>query len=121
LNELIASAKKEKYYDLHKDLFTEMEKDVAHNLDQDLTIFRDEITELIEEEIIGRYFYEDGAIEWSIQKDEQVKKAVEILNDREKYISILSGKAGSILMTQQNDENPSGINHHEKSLVSNPI
>ena len=57
-NELIANAKKEKYYDIHKDLFTELEKDLAHNLDQDLTLFRSEITELIEDEIISRYFYE---------------------------------------------------------------
>jgi carboxyl-terminal processing protease len=51
----------------HKDLFTELEKDIAHNLDQDLKIFREEITELLEEEIIGRYFYEEGAI-WSVKK-----------------------------------------------------
>ena len=67
LNELIANAKKEKYYDMHKDLFTELEKDVAHSLDQDLTIFKREITELIEDEIISRYFYEDGAIAWTIR------------------------------------------------------
>lgn len=100
LNELIANAKKEKYYDLHKDLFAELEKDITHSLDQDLAIFRDEITQLLEEEIIGRYFYEDGAIEWSLKKDEQVLKAVEILNDRDKYTSILSGKAGSILISK---------------------
>jgi carboxyl-terminal processing protease len=93
LNELIASAKKEKYYDLHKDLFGELEKDIAHSLDQDLTIFRDEITGLLEEEIIGRYFYEAGAIAWSVKKDEQIIKALEILNDKSKYSSILSGKS----------------------------
>ena len=59
LDELIANAKKEKYYDIHKQLFTDLEKDIAHDLDQDLTLFKSEITELIEEEIIGRYFYEE--------------------------------------------------------------
>ena len=93
LNELIASAKREKYYELHKDLFGELEKDIAHNLDQDLTNFRDEITDLVEEEIIGRYFYEEGAIAWSVKKDEQILKALEILNDKGKYGSILSGKS----------------------------
>ena len=82
LNELIANAKKEKYYDIHKDLFTALEKDIAHDLDQDLTIFRSEITDLIEDEIISRYFYEDGAIAWTIKKDEQVLKALEILNNK---------------------------------------
>ena len=81
-NELIANAKKEKYYDMHKDLFTALEKDLAHDLDQDLTLFRNEITELIEDEIISRYFYEGGAISWTIKKDEQVLKALEILNNK---------------------------------------
>jgi carboxyl-terminal processing protease len=105
MNELINNAKKEKYYDLHKDLFTELEKDIAHNLDQDLKIFRDEITELLEEEIIGRYYYEEGVIAWSVKKDEQINKALQILNDREKYGSILKGKGGQLVMTGKEDTN----------------
>lgn len=103
-NELIASAKKEKYYDVHKDLFTALEKDLAHDLDQDLTMFRSEISDLIEYEIISRYFYEDGAIKWTIKNDEQVLKALEILNNKEEYSSILKGKTGSILITRKNDQ-----------------
>ena len=64
-----------------------------------------EITDLIEDEIISRYFYEDGAIEWTIKKDEQILKALEILNNKEEYESVLKGKAGSILVTRKNDQN----------------
>jgi carboxyl-terminal processing protease len=103
-NELIASAKREKYYDIHKDLFTALEKDLAHDLDQDLTMFRSEISDLIEYEIISRYFYEDGAIKWTIKNDEQVLKALEILNNKEEYSSILKGKTGSILITRKTDQ-----------------
>jgi carboxyl-terminal processing protease len=105
LNELITNAKKEKYYDIHKDIFTALEKDIAHSLDQDLTVFRSEITDLLEEEITGRYFYESGSIEWSIKKDKQILKAVEILNNKEEYNSILKGKAGSILVSGKKDPN----------------
>jgi len=104
LNDLISTAKKEKYYDLHKEIFTELEKDIAHNLDQDLTIFRSEITELIEDEIITRYFYEEGAIAYTIKKDEQVLKALEVLNNKERYTSILNGTEGSILVTKKNEK-----------------
>ena len=118
LNELIDNAKREKYYDLHKDLFSELEKDVAHSLDQDLTMFRPEITELLEEEIIGRYFYDEGAIAWSVKKDEQISKALEVLNNKEKYSSILSGKTGSILITSKGilKDNSKGISTKSKIL-----
>jgi carboxyl-terminal processing protease len=102
LNELIASAKKEKYYDLHKDLFSELEKDVAHSLEQDLLLFKKEIKELLEDEIVSRYFYEDGAIAYTIRKDVQVTKALEILNNKEKYTSILNGTAEKTLVTKNN-------------------
>jgi carboxyl-terminal processing protease len=104
LNELIDNAKKEKYYDLHKDLFSQLENEVTHNLDQDLIHFKAEITELLEEEIIGRYFYEEGAIAWGLKKDEQIGKAVEILNDPGKYSSLLSGKSGSILISRKSSK-----------------
>jgi carboxyl-terminal processing protease len=97
LNELISNAKKEKYYDVHKDLFNDLEKDIAHNLDQDLTMFKGEITDLIEDEIISRYFYETGAIAWTIKTDEQISKASDILNNQVEYNSILKGTAGAIV------------------------
>ena len=101
LNELITNAKKEKYYDIHKDLFNDLEKDIAHNLEQDLKMFRPEISDLIEDEIISRYFYESGAIEWTIRKDDQILKARDVLNNKEEYSSILKGTAGSILVTKR--------------------
>lgn len=113
---LIESAKREKYYDLHKETFDAIEKDIAHNLDNDLILFRDEITELLEEEIISRYFYEAGSIEWSIKKDKQVLKALEILNDKEKYVSILSGKTEPVLVIN-NEE--TGERNKTTGFISN--
>jgi carboxyl-terminal processing protease len=115
LNELIANAKKEKYYDIHKDLFNDLEKDIAHSLDQDLSVFRKEIVDLIEDEIISRYFYEGGAIAWTIKKDEQLLKALEILNNREEYNSILNGKAGSIITSSTRDLN------NQKTTFPKPV
>jgi carboxyl-terminal processing protease len=108
LIELIAVAKREKYYDLHKDLFNTLQKDLNHTLDQDLTTFRNEITDLLEDEILSRYFYEEGSIAWSVKNDEQVLKAVDILNKKEDYNSILQGKTGSILITHD-DQNPAKV------------
>lgn len=99
LNELISNAKKEKYYDIHKELFSELQNELMHTLDNDLETFRNEITELLADEIIGRYFYEEGSIKFSLGTDEQVKKAVETLKRDDEYKSILQGKSGSILIT----------------------
>jgi carboxyl-terminal processing protease len=105
LNELITNARREKYYDIHKDLFTTLQKDVAHSLDQDLVAFKNEITDLLSDEIISRYFYESGAIAYTIKKDEQLMKALQTLNNKDEYSSILKGKAGSILVARKNDPN----------------
>lgn len=113
LNELIINAKKEKYYEIHKDLLIALEKDIAHSLDQDLTLFKNEITDLLEDEILRRYFYEDGAIAWRIQKDEQVRKAIEVLNNAEEYESVLKRKSGSTLITRMNEVNNTKSNYQE--------
>jgi hypothetical protein len=67
-------------------------------------MFRSEITDLLEDEIVSRYFYENGAIAYTIRNDEQVLKARDILNNKEEYSSILNGTAGSILVTRKNDQ-----------------
>jgi carboxyl-terminal processing protease len=120
-NDLIVSAKREKYYEIHKDLFNTLEKDLEHDLDQDLTLFKDEITEMIEDEIISRYFYEGGAISWTIKKDEQVLKALEILNNRTRYNSILNEKTGSSLMTKENARTKTSQPVPEKNLYVEPV
>lgn len=101
LNNLISTAKKEKYYDMHKQLFSDLEKDLNHSLDQDLTSFKQEIEQLIEDELTSRYFYEAGSIAWTLKTDKQVWKADEILDNTEEYSSILQGKTGSILVPEK--------------------
>lgn len=121
LEQLITSAKQEKYYDMHKELFTSLEKDITHSLDQDLSQFRSEITEMIEDEIIGRYFYEEGSIAWTLKKDDQIKKTLEIFNNNEEYSSILSGKAGSIIITRKSQEPVSSVNSSKSLKNQEPI
>lgn len=102
LNELISNARREKYYEMHKDLFSNLEKDLNHSLDQDLTTFKNEIASLLEDEIISRYFYEEGSIAQSLKSDEQVLNAARILENRTEYDSILKGKVGALLLAHDN-------------------
>jgi carboxyl-terminal processing protease len=122
LNDLIANAKKEKYYDMHKELFTELQKDIAHDLDQDLKQFRGEISDLLEDEIVSRYFYESGAISYTIRKDKQVLKALQTLNSRKDYDSILEGKEGSIqVLDNSKNLNPKEEGHPVMDKFRNPL
>ncbi len=105
-NELVANAKKEKYFETHQDLFSRMEQELSHSLDKDLSLFRDEITALLEDEIMSRYFYEEGALAWAIKKDTQVTRALEVVKNKDQYGSILQGKSGSLVLTTKSNYKP---------------
>jgi len=80
MEELIKSAKKEKYFNLAKAEFDALQAKLEPNLDKDLVQFKDEISELLEDEIVSRYYYQKGAIRAAINDDKGIKKAIEELN-----------------------------------------
>ncbi|MBE9468237.1 MAG: S41 family peptidase [Bacteroidetes bacterium] len=92
LIELEKIAKKEKYYNKVSKEFEVLHKDLAHDKNKDLITFKDEIKELIKEEIISRYYFQKGRISSSLSKDPDIKEALEILGNNKKYTNILSGK-----------------------------
>jgi carboxyl-terminal processing protease len=100
LEGLVATARREKYYDLYAEHFSTLEKNLAINLDNDLALFHEEIAELLEDEIVERYFYQEGAIENAVRKDSAVMKAIELLNDREKYSGILKPAGNRVAIRQ---------------------
>lgn len=96
LERLESTAKREKYYDSYPELFDNLREKLVHNLESDLVLFKPEIVKLLEDEIIGRYYYEDGVIIHTLRDDVQLKKAREVLNDSQLYSSTLKGKAGNL-------------------------
>ncbi len=101
LERLETIAKKEKYFENNRELFEDMEKALDHNFDADLQLNREQVTRLLEDEIIGRYYYEEGVIKHALPNDKQLNKAVEIVNDQNLYVSTLKGTAG-LLSTRNN-------------------
>lgn len=92
ITSLIASAKKEQYYQDISQQIENLKTETLHNKDQDLITFKPEIKQLLEQEIAGRYYLQRGVIEATFNNDEDVRAAVEVLNDSERYQKILSGK-----------------------------
>ena len=62
-------------------LQSEKKKDLIHH--------KSEIKQLIKQDIISRYFFQEGIIEASFDTDLDILKAVEILEDTESYDGIL--------------------------------
>jgi len=90
LKKLETIVKREKYYDQSKEQFEKLKEKLSNDKEKDLTTFKAEIVQFLRDEIVGRYYYEDGQIKTNLKDDIQLHKAIEILNDQEKYKSILS-------------------------------
>ncbi len=84
-NALVKSAKQDKYYDQAKDEFDALKDKLVPNLDKDLKLFKDEICELLKDEIVTRYYYQKGAIRAAIHEDKGIKKAIGELNSPTAY------------------------------------
>ncbi len=66
-----------------------LKKEVAHNKENDLQTHKKEIKQLLEEEIIGRYYFTKGGIACSLQHDNDVAQAIVLLQNPTKYNRIL--------------------------------
>ncbi|MFN0213140.1 MAG: S41 family peptidase [Saprospiraceae bacterium] len=53
---------------------------------------RNRILHEIEQEIVGRYYFQRGKVRKNLVNDPEVKEAIKLLNDPGRYNSILSGK-----------------------------
>lgn len=95
LKSLIDETKKEKYYEQAKAELEALKIKLAHDKDKDLKIFKDEIKSLITEEIVSRYYYRKGRLISILNSDKDISKAIEILNNKELYNSILNGTYSS--------------------------
>ena len=65
---------------------------VQHNKQTDLEKNKEEIKELLSEEIVARYHLMKGEIANSLDKDPDLRKAIEVLNDTVEYNRILSAR-----------------------------
>jgi carboxyl-terminal processing protease len=65
---------------------------LKRNKSNDLDKYKDEIMQVLEEEIASRYYYEKARIEASFDNDIEIKEAIALLKDTTKYNSILSVK-----------------------------
>lgn len=93
LKQLREIAKDEGYSSEETDsAFNRLGRLLVHNLDKDLDTNRKSIEQYLGSEIVGRYYYDRGRVAWSLRDDKALSAAEAILNDPQKYNSILGKK-----------------------------
>lgn len=77
------------YADASAEFEALMEK-LKPSKEKDLEKYKSEIIPILEDEIIGRYYFQKGRIEHGLVEDEFIREAIEILNDSERYKKVLN-------------------------------
>ncbi|MBO0948630.1 S41 family peptidase [Fibrella forsythiae] len=91
LGVLEASAKKEKYFDQIQNQLQALKSKMSHSKDADMKTFQAEIRALLEQEIAGHYYLQKGIKEASFTTDTDIKTALDLFKDMNKYERILKG------------------------------
>lgn len=89
LQQLSTNAQEEKYYRDIQPQLDKLKATLEQSKQNDLNDFKDQIKELLEEEIASRYYYESGEVEASFDQDKVLNEAIVVLNDQERYRHIL--------------------------------
>lgn len=91
----------EGYLNTASEEFKALEAKLLPNIDRDLESFKTEIKQLINLEVVKRYYYRKGEIQEELKNDKQVKEAIQVLNNSIRYKEILSP---SPVKTEQADD-----------------
>jgi carboxyl-terminal processing protease len=89
---LEASASKEKTIGAIANNIKDLKAKLHHTKDQDLEHNKQEIKRILEEEIIKHYYLETGLREASIKTDPDIKSALALFSDMNKYQQLLRNK-----------------------------
>ena len=91
LKELKKVAESEKYFTDAEKEYAALLKKLTPDNKSDLLKFKTEIKLILENEIISRYYYQNGRIEQSLNTDPDVNQAIKLLKNKKKYNEILTG------------------------------
>jgi len=87
------NAEKVDYYNEIKAQIDSLEKRVNHSKEQDLVTNKEEIKKILSQEIVSRYYFQEGMIQVGLHDDEDVALAKEYLKDPEKIKMVLTASS----------------------------
>lgn len=89
LKEFKETAEEEGYFKENEAAYNELLKHVVPSKERDLNKFKEEIQSILANEIVSRYYFQQGRVQQSFQDDAELVKAQEILKDSSKVNTIL--------------------------------
>ncbi len=89
LEDLMRTAQREKYFELAKEEFENLQEKLIQKKNKDLFLFKNDVQMILENEIVSRYYFQKGRVEASLSSDEAIASALEVLNDSQRYKQIL--------------------------------
>ena len=72
--------------------FTALENKLKPDLNRDLEYHKTILSDKLAKEIMRQYYYAKGEIIYTLRDDSDLKKAIEILSDKNLYVNTLTGK-----------------------------
>ncbi len=91
LTELMAAAEEEGYKTYLQEEINAVSATMQRLKQDDLERNREEISRLLQREIIYRYYFDKGLIKHGLAHDPELQEAYRIINDRESYLKMLAG------------------------------
>lgn len=86
------ASQKENYHKNLNEDYIALKENIEKHKKTNLIRYKVQIKQVLESEIAARYFYQDGRAEASFKYDNEFKTALELLQNKQQYSDILSGK-----------------------------
>jgi carboxyl-terminal processing protease len=91
VNNLKTEATKEKQFSSIQAEYDALKAKMINSKKNDLEQYKDEIKQVLENEIASRYYYEKGRYETNFKYDKELAQSVKIMQDRSQVAAILNG------------------------------
>ena len=89
LDSLKKIAMRENYYEGSKDEFEALKNKLSHDKKQDMLKHKDQVKQMLENEIASRYYYTRGRIAQALQYDKELDKALALIRQPDEYKGLL--------------------------------
>ncbi len=89
LSKLMKEADKENYKSVIDTDLSSIEQKIDDSKKTELSKYKNTIIDLIEKEIVSRYYFQKGKIQIGLRNDTEIKEAIGLIKDKSKYDSIL--------------------------------